>query len=154
MIRKASKKDVEAISLLLNEINEQHILLAPSRYKKVTDDFNQSYINKYLGDESNTVIVAEINNKIVGVALLSIKNYDHNGPTINIQTAFLDTIVVTSSYQQNGVGKELLIEIEKLAKQMSCNAIKINTAIENNGALKFYEKLGYKESEIQLIKQI
>ena len=154
MIRKASKKDVEAISLLLNEINEQHILLAPSRYKKATDEFQLSYINKYLSEGTNTVIVAEENNQIVGVALLSIKNYDHNGPTKNLQTVFLDTIVVTSSYQQNGVGKELLIEIEKLAKQMSCNAIKINAAIENNDALKFYKKLDYKESENQLIKII
>jgi ribosomal protein S18 acetylase RimI-like enzyme len=154
MIRKASKNDVNAICLLLKEINEQHIQLAPSRYKKPTDEFNQSYINNYLSEESNTIIVAELNNQIAGVALLSIKNYDQNGPTKNIKTAFLDTIVVTSSYQQNGVGKGLLIEIEKLAKQMSCNAIKINAAIENNVAIKFYKKLDYKESDIQFIKQI
>ncbi|MBN2395648.1 MAG: GNAT family N-acetyltransferase [Candidatus Atribacteria bacterium] len=154
MIRKASKKDVGAISLLLNEINEQHILLAPSRYKKVTDDFNHSYIKKYLSEESNTVIVSEINNRIIGVALLSIKNYDHNGPTKNIKTAFLDTIAVSSSQRRRGVGQELLTEIEKLAKQLSCSAIKINVAAENNDALKFYEQLDYKESDIQLIKII
>lgn len=76
MIRKASKNDVKAICLLLKEINEQHIQLAPSRYKKVTDEFNQFYINSYLSEESKTVIVAELNKQIVGVALLSIKNYD------------------------------------------------------------------------------
>lgn len=154
MIRKATIDDAKAVSALLAEINDLHIRLAPSRYKISTEEFNLSFITKYLAEEMNTLLVAEKDDHVVGVAFLSVKNQDDNGPTKNILTASLDTIIVSNSQRRNGLGKELFVEAEKTAKQKDCTALKINVAVENNEAFKFYKNLGYKESDIQLIKQI
>jgi diamine N-acetyltransferase len=153
MIRKATKNDVNAISLLLRETNALHIQLAPDRYKFSTEEVNYAFINGYFDQDSKSIFLAEKDSQIVGAAFLSIKTEHRDSPSKNSVCAFLDTIVVTSSCLRSGIGRALIEETEKKAMQMSCTAMKINVAFENDNALMFYKQLGYSPSDIQLIKK-
>lgn len=153
LIRKATKNDINAISLLLRETNDLHIQLAPERYKFSTEEVNRAFIDSYFDQDAKFIFVAEENSHMVGAAFLSIKTEHRDSPSKNTICAFLDTIIVASSSKRNGIGRALIKEAENTARQMSCTALKINVAIENNNALAFYKCLGYDPSDIQLIKQ-
>jgi N-acetylglutamate synthase-like GNAT family acetyltransferase len=153
MIREAIKNDINAISSLLKELNALHIQLAPERYKFSAEEVNCAFINGYFDQDTKFIFVAEENSHVAGVAFLSVKTEHRDSPSKNTICAFLDTIVVAANCKRNGVGRDLIKKVEKKARQMSCSALKINVAIENNNALAFYKCLGYDPSDIQLIKR-
>jgi ribosomal protein S18 acetylase RimI-like enzyme len=153
MIRKAIKNDINAISSLLRESNVLHIQLAPDRYKFSSEEINYAFINGYFGEDMKFIFIAEENSQVVGAAFLSIRTEHRDTPSKNNICANLDTIVVTASSRRNGIGGKLIEEAEKTARQMSCTAMKINVAIENDNAFSFYKQLGYNPSDIQLIKK-
>jgi predicted N-acetyltransferase YhbS len=153
MIRNATKNDINSISLLLKETNLLHVQLAPERYKFSTEEVNCAFINEYFCEDTKFIFVAEEDSQVVGAVFLSIRTENRDTPSKNSICANPDTIVVTASGRKNGIGGELMKEVEKTARQMSCTAMKINVAIENDNAFLFYKHLDYNPSDIQLIKQ-
>lgn len=59
--------------------------------------------------------------------------------------AFLEDFVVGENYQEKGMGKRLLQNIEKKAKQENCRKILLKTSDIHEKAKKFYILQGYKQ---------
>lgn len=66
-------------------------------------------------------------------------------------TARVGLIAVDKNQQGKGLGKLILRSFEQLGKTSSCNMAVIPTQIENQGACKFYESLGYKATQTYLV---
>ncbi|MDQ7009587.1 MAG: GNAT family N-acetyltransferase [Candidatus Gracilibacteria bacterium] len=62
---------------------------------------------------------------------------------IEVNLAFIDSLLVGHKYRRMGVGKKLLTKAENIAKENNCSKIYLET---NKGwkAVKFYEKYNYK----------
>ena len=71
-------------------------------------------------------LVAIIENKIVGTGAL--------------EEDELKTIFVSPSYQGKGIGRQIVHELEKIAKQIGISSLKVPTSITG---MHFYEKMGY-----------
>jgi L-2,4-diaminobutyric acid acetyltransferase len=98
---------------------------------------------RYFG---NSCFVAEFNNDIVGFVMGFRSQVDQN-------KFFLWQIGVFSKYREKEVGKKLLNQIEKVAKNLGCNIIELTVDPENLPPTRFFEKNGYlnvsyKEGEI------
>ncbi|MEQ2130461.1 GNAT family N-acetyltransferase [Caldanaerobacter subterraneus KAk] len=57
---------------------------------------------------------------------------------------YLSNIAVYSEFRGLGLGSKLLEEIEQEARKLKCKRIVLDVEIENEKAIKLYEKLGYK----------
>jgi len=58
------------------------------------------------------------------------------------------TLDVHTGYRRRGIGIKLLLAMEKRLARMGANAVRLEAALEEPGALRLYRKAGYREREI------
>lgn len=129
-IKKAVIEDANQIAGLLKELGYPN-----------TSAFAQSKIAELSKSDNDTVLIAEINDRIIGVAHLHIAELFHEPGRLGRVMA----IVVTSNYRQSGVGQKLITSLETIARNAGCTKMEITSGIHRDGAHTFYKKLGYTE---------
>lgn len=118
MIRNASIEDIEIINNLGN---------------LVSNTFSKSYnISNYL-ENNNYIILVYTENSIVKGFILIYKNIDYYE---------LEMIVVDSKERHKGIGTKLLKYFEDNYLQKD-DEIYLEVAVNNENALKLYQKFGY-----------
>lgn len=79
------------------------------------------------------VLVARIHGKIAGFAIMRYGEDD----------AHLDLLAVAPPYRRSGVGRQLLEWLEKCAVVAGIFSVALEVRAGNEGAQRFYERLGY-----------
>jgi GNAT superfamily N-acetyltransferase len=62
----------------------------------------------------------------------------------------LSGVVVRAGYRGRGVGRELVAEAARFAKERSVSWVELKTFSPNRGAMAFWEELGFEPRVIQL----
>ena len=134
LIRKAEKKDSLAI---LNLIKELALFeKEPESVKlKLSDIENDGFGTKPLFE----CIVAEINNRIIGMAIYYPRYSTWNGPTIH-----LEDLIVSEQYKGKGIGTQLYSNFIKMALNSGVKRVEWNVLDWNSPAKNFYKKSGAK----------
>ena len=134
LIRKAEKKDSLAI---LNLIKELALFeKEPESVKlKLSDIENDGFGTKPLFE----CIVAEINNRIIGMAIYYPRYSTWNGPTIH-----LEDLIVSEQYKGKGIGTQLYSNFIKMAFNSGVKMVEWNVLDWNSTAINFYKKSGAK----------
>ena len=60
---------------------------------------------------------------------------------------YLDDLSVSKQYRGNGIGTELIETAQKFAEEMAMPAIVLHAEKTNTGAVRLYERLGYRMME-------
>lgn len=131
-IRLAKRADYEKLMKLYN------LFIKTDKYTK----HNNDSFEKVLKDSNSFIYVAEEKSKLVGFATFSIRNIIRNPKPI----AQLEELFVVEHYRKMGIGKKFIELLERKSKELSCNAIYIESRSDLEIAHKFYENLGYKKS--------
>lgn len=134
LIRKAEKKDSLAI---LNLIKELALFeKEPESVKlKLSDIENDGFGTKPLFE----CIVAEINERIIGMAIYYPRYSTWNGPTIH-----LEDLIVSEQYKGKGIGTQLYSNFIKMALNSGVKRVEWNVLDWNSPAINFYKKSGAK----------
>ena len=134
LIRKAEKKDSLAI---LNLIKELALFeKEPESVKlKLSDIENDGFGTKPLFE----CIVAEINERIIGMAIYYPRYSTWNGPTIH-----LEDLIVSEQYKGKGIGTQLYSNFIKIAFNSGVKRVEWNVLDWNSPAINFYKKSGAK----------
>ncbi len=56
---------------------------------------------------------------------------------------YIDTVVVASAFANQGIGTRLMGAAERWAQQLRSRTLSLNVHLENNGAYRLYQRLGY-----------
>ena len=86
-----------------------------------------------IGAAEVNVLVARIHGKIAGFAIMRYGEDD----------AHLDLLAVAPPYRRSGVGRQLLEWLEKCAVVAGIFSVALEVRAGNEGAQRFYERLGY-----------
>jgi ribosomal protein S18 acetylase RimI-like enzyme len=89
---------------------------------------------EFIFDSSFTVIVAESQGDLAAFTVLSIGR---------ARSAMIVTIDVEPAYQGRGTGTRLMELAERLARRKGMAAMILQVSAVNEGAMRFYERLGY-----------
>jgi GNAT superfamily N-acetyltransferase len=130
-IRKGLKKDLPDALDLVKELAAYE--RAPQEVAVTVEEMERD------GFSENPVFgffVAEVNDKIVGMALYYTKYSTWKGKCI-----FLEDIIVTGEFRKYGIGKKLFEEIVKVARETKARRMEWQVLEWNEPAIKFYEKL-------------
>ena len=95
----------------------------------------QIWIKKSCEDPSTTVLTAEYKNKIVGFITFS-----HGHEAISN----IGLIAIDKNYQRLGIGKSIMNGCLYLCYKQKKTRISVATQLNNQPAIKFYERLGFK----------
>jgi ribosomal protein S18 acetylase RimI-like enzyme len=106
-------------------------------YEYPTED-TKKQLNQLLKDSNHKIYVAIVAEKVVGY--IHANNYDLiYGPHLkNIMG-----IAVSSNFRRNGIGKMLLTEVEKWAKDTGAYGVRLVSGATRIGAHAFYISCGY-----------
>jgi ribosomal protein S18 acetylase RimI-like enzyme len=124
--------------------------LEPEDIKQVIDIWTNSFsrnfskpVNpEYLSDPNSTTIVISVEDIIVGVASI------HIIKKLTRILGIIEDVAVNKKYRGKGVGKKLVERLILIGKQKNCDKIVLSSSEQNS---KFYEKIGFKKKDIQMV---
>ena len=147
-IRKAKKedvKDIQKLRYLLAKYEKDlglNIVIPEWAYTDVGEkDFNYFLNEQY-------IFVAIEDNKIVGFITGEIFK---KKAWYNVQLGEINNIFVLEEYRQKGIGKKLVKTMIDTFKQEGITNIDLYTFGNNIDAIKFYEKIGFKKYNVQML---
>lgn len=131
LVRKGLKSDLSAALGLIKELALYEN--APEEVIVTIEDMERD------GFGENPVFnffVAELDGKIVGIALYYVKYSTWKGKCI-----FLEDLIVTEQYRKHGIGKKLFDEVVKVSKELNVQRLEWQVLDWNKPAIRFYEKI-------------
>tara|TARA_Y100000768_G_C23826342_1_gene609118 strand:- start:219 stop:686 length:468 start_codon:yes stop_codon:yes gene_type:complete len=130
LIRKGEPKDVKAVLQLIQEL---------ANYEKAPQEVEvteEELLNDGFGEHPvYELIVAEVNNEVVGIALFYTKYSTWKGKCI-----YLEDLVVTTSMRQKGIGSLLFEAVAKVGKTRQVKRMEWQVLEWNEPAIQFYKK--------------
>ncbi|MBU0460899.1 MAG: GNAT family N-acetyltransferase [Nanoarchaeota archaeon] len=110
IIRDATKKDVETLADYCLALLEYHYELDPD-YKpnnKAREAYF-SYLTKSIKSNDKKILIAEVENKVIGFALGEIQN---KPPVLALgKYGFISDVYVVDSYRKKGISKQLISKL-------------------------------------------
>lgn len=106
----------------------------------LTERYNPSLFNYFYETFPEGFIVAEKNHKIIGFLI---------GVKINTEYAKILMLAVLKPYRKQKIGSELLNHFLKVIYKLNIKKVELEVRIHNKTAINFYQKNGFKITEIQ-----
>ena len=129
-IRKGKKEDLPSV---LEHIKELALFeKAPEQVTNTVEAMEEDAFGK---NPCFDFFVAEVENKIVGIAVYFVKYSTWKGRGL-----YLDDLVVTQKYRSKGIGRSLLNYLAKLAQKRKCGRLEWAVLNWNEPAINFYKK--------------
>lgn len=97
-------------------------------------DYTPEKISRLIRSDTKNVVVAREGGQLVGFGIMT---YHEN-------QANLDLLAVKVRYRYQGIGRQIVQWLEKVALTAGIFTVYIQVRQINTGAIKFYKKLGYK----------
>ena len=134
MVRKAEKRDLQAIVALLHQVDMVHHVIRPDLFKPYTTKYNEQELEVLLDDDSKPIFVYD-DGKVLGHAFCQITEVKDDKLLQDIKTLYIDDICVDEEARGNHVGTALYEYVRDYAKSIGCNNITLNVWEGNEPAL-------------------
>lgn len=151
-IRKITTDDATQMLEYIIEVSKSapYILREQSEFENLSVDAEKKWIESFLSNQERNILLVAINNgRIIGSAECvgqDAKRIRHVGEI---------GLSVHPDFRGQGIGKQLMVEIEKWAKENACiENLQLEVMPENTPALKLYKSMNYIEQgrKIKAIK--
>ena len=150
-IRKVSINDYDSVISLYKQLYDAEKVFDDNLVRKyIVDEKQEAKIIKRIKSRKEIFLVAEIDNKIVGL----VDGYIIESIYYNKKVSYLDHLCVDKKYRNNDIGYKLIEEFGKVAKKKGAEYIKLNAFENNIPAVSLYKKYGFEEHSIYYIKKI
>lgn len=128
------------------------------RIRRLKDFDANAYVEQsfdQLKKHDGAIFIAEEKGRIIGciIGVIHLDEPEDIEGYPSIDGKILDLIVLPE-YRGQHVGNELMRMMEEYLASKNCDVIKVECSAPNRDARKFYEKLGYSERILTLIKSI
>lgn len=142
----------------MTELQSHFAPLDPLHRVRTASDFDaKAYIDQLLSmlqRESGSLFVAEENDALLGFVAGSIPEdaedlLDH----YPAKEGKLHELVVFEAHREKGIGRLLMEKLEEQLRSQGCEYIRVGCFVPNTGARAFYEKCGYTDRYVEMLKK-
>jgi len=144
IIRQARISDMDELVVLLKDLFS------------IEDDFTFSEsiqrrgLRMMIRDQRNgCVIVAEKNQKVIGMCSAQLLVSPAEGGRV----ALVEDMVVARPFRREGIGKMILLSIEKWASEQNAKRLQLLADQDNIPALRFYEKMAWTTTKLICLRK-
>lgn len=139
IIRRAIQSDISSLIKLLR-------ILFSIETDFSFDELNQRRgLEMMLGDcTKRCIMVAELNRQIVGMCSAQLLVSTAEGGIV----ALIEDVVVEEVCRKQGIGKNLLISIERWAMEQGASRLQLLADRNNTSALDFYQTMNWKQTQL------
>lgn len=153
IIRNAKNEDFERVHELIMQVHKLHVKERSDVYKNV-DPLRFEEFKEELLKSDSIYLVAEIEDKVVGICFSQIKEICNNKIMKDKRVLHINEICVDKNLQKRGIGKKLYNQIVQIAKEKNIDNIELMVWGFNKEAIKFYEKLGMNVKNMRFEQKI
>ena len=143
MVRYATREELERVNELRKIVNEVHCNGRPDIFKEGFCKELQDFIYTIWESDNSDVIVAVRDNEICGFACVDYVEKPESPYNLARRFYHINEFGVDIKYRRQGVATELFNFIKEEAARKNFNKIELDMWEFNEGALKFYESVGF-----------
>jgi len=142
-VRKAIETDISAIVALWKEFMDFH--KERNRFfgrSAIAHEKFAEFIAGHIANESSCVLVAELDDLVVGHCLATISKY----PPIYdvVEYGQIMDLAVTHKYRRKGVGETLVNAIRSWFLARGIHRVEVRVAVSNEVSVAFWRKMGFR----------
>lgn len=135
-IQQIKTEDLEDLCELFDELISEK-----TNYTKLVDVFQS------IENNDNYIILGAFNEDGLVGTLMGIICHDFVGECKPFMV--IENVIVSNHARRQGIGKKLMLEIERIAKVRDCYYIILVSGEQRKEAHVFYEKLGFKDEKVE-----
>lgn len=151
MLELARESDWEAVNRLSVQIHDLHAAWRPDIYYRSEEPYPR---DAFLEDIRNRLVyVALLGGTVVGYVVLAVMEKEGPG-TVTKKLMRLDSICVDEALRGQGIGKAMVMDVRALARAFGCRELILGVHPENDGAVSFYQKCGFRIRTINMDMKI
>lgn len=144
MVRFAKKEDLERVNELRKVVNDVHVEGRPDIFKSGFHEELRDYIFEIWNVENKDIIVAEREGIICGFACVQYVDKPETPFMNGRKFCDVDEFCVDPAFRRQGVATELITFVREDAKKRGLSRVELNMWEFNEGALAFYEAVGFR----------
>ncbi|MHC0038804.1 GNAT family N-acetyltransferase [Pseudoneobacillus sp. C159] len=141
-IRNANRSDYESLLPLFRQVHDLHVQERPDVYKENSNPVDQMFFQSQLDDVKQHIIVATIENNIVGMAVLKEEEIVENSFVNARKILLVASLCVDETHRMKGIGRSLLQYVFDFGKSLKVDSIELGVLEKNSSAIEFYESIG------------
>ena len=142
IIGSAKKEQAEQIARLLGYICDYHADGRPDIFIKGGSKYDTESVARLIDDPDVTVLTASEGDSVLGYLIAKVTVTGGDPHIRRMKTFYVDDLCVSPEHARKGVGTALFNEARRRAKELGCERIDLNVWSFNEGAIRFYEKMG------------
>ena len=147
-IRRACKKDIEAINRLLIQVLNIHHEARADIFKGNAKKYTDRELFSLFENDEKPIFVAEEESEVLGYAFCQFVRHEKSNILTDVKTLYIDDLCVDENSRGKHIGTALYDFVKAYAKEQGCYNVTLNVWQKNQNALKFYEKMGLKPQRI------
>ena len=147
MLELARPEDRAGIEVLAQQIHRMHVQWRPDIYAHADEMWPQDRFEDAVAQRQ--LFVAKEDDAVVGYVLLKKREYDMTGH-VRRKVLVIDEICVEESRRNQGIGTEMIIAVRAIARAFGCSDLQLGVYPQNNEALAFYQKCGFRIRSIDM----
>lgn len=147
MLELARPEDQAGIEVLAQQIHRMHVQWRPDIYAHADEMWPQDRFEDAVAQRQ--LFVAKEDDAVVGYVLLKKREYDMTGH-VRRKVLVIDEICVEESRRNQGIGTEMIIAVRAIARAFGCSDLQLGVYPQNNEALAFYQKCGFRIRSIDM----
>lgn len=141
-IQKANNSQIPGLIRLLYQVGDVHHQIRPDIFRSGAIKYTEKDLEALLADKNRPVFVALEGETVLGYCFCVIE--DCRGTTVLTDRVeiYIDDLCVEETCRGQGIAKALYDHVCAWAKELGCAFVTLNVWCGNDGAMKFYEKMG------------
>ena len=141
-IRRATLDDVASLVALNDHVHGLHVAAAPWRYRPTVAEDVAAHYAKQLTDGVD-LRIASVDGEDLGYVVLFVRDDAGGAFTRPGRFVLVDQLAVRDDARGQGIGRALMDEATAVARASACERVVLDVIAENEGAIAFYERLGF-----------
>jgi len=149
-IRRAEERDISGMIRLLYQVGGVHHQIRPELFRDSAIKYTEKDLEALLLDQNSPIFVAVEEDYLVGYCFCQLRDYRNSTVLTDRKEIYIDDLCVEEACRGKGIAKALYGHVCAWAKDLGCSFVTLNVWCGNDGAMKFYEKMGMKQRSITM----
>lgn len=147
MLQLARPEDRPGINRLADQVHNLHVQWRPDIYEPAGELWPPERFESAVSERQ--LFCAKIDEIIVGYVLIKIRRYEMTGH-VKRKVLIIDEICVDEAQRNQGIGTQMMIDIRAIAHAFGCTDLQLGVYPQNNEAVAFYQKCGFRIRSIDM----
>ena len=141
-VERATAADIPRLTDLLLQVHAVHSAKRPDIFRRGAKKYTEDELAVIISDESRPILVAKDDGYTVGYAFTVLSEIKDDKSLADRREMYLDDLCVDEKVRGGGIGRTLYLAVKELARTLGCYHVTLNVWALNDGAMRFYEKMG------------